>query len=212
MRCLLLVWSNSPRKPLLPPGTQQCPLTGPVGAGSTEGSPVLKMKSPLLGHCGPGTCWKVSRGWGPRKALRCCGESLRFTDSLSSCVPVSLLWFLAFQRTHQLLSKAQKGSEVGPTAPGVLEFLLGDLWGYEFLCGVYSSEERNPMLTGNSWVPLSSPCPWRPRNPSTRLRALPLSPASSLEVESWSPQSWLPAELSTDLSVELRQEGEEKTP
>lgn len=110
---------------------------------------MLKMKSPLLGHCGPGICWKVSRGWGPREALRCCGESLRFTDSLSSCVPVSLLWFLAFQRTHQLLSKVQKGSEVGPTAPGVLEFLLRDLWlGYEFLCGVYSSEERNPMLTG----------------------------------------------------------------
>lgn len=42
--------------------------------------------------------------------------------------------------------------------------------------------------------------------------SLPLSPASSLEVESWSPQSWLPAELSTDLSMELRQEGEEKTP
>lgn len=67
---LVLGEFNSPRKLLLPPGTQRCPLTGPVGAGSTEGSPVLKMKIPLLGHCGPGICWKVSRGWGPCEALR----------------------------------------------------------------------------------------------------------------------------------------------
>lgn len=77
---------------------------------------------------------------GAMRSLEVTGESLRFTDSLSLCIPVSLLWFLAFQRTHQLLSKVQKGSEVGPTAPGILEFLLRDLWlWYEFLCGVYST-------------------------------------------------------------------------
>lgn len=148
---------------------------------------MLKMKSPLLGHCRPGTCWKVSRGWEPREALRCCGGVTRVyrpSELVHPCVPA----LGSFQRTHQLPFKAQKGREVGPTASGVLEFLLRDLWlEYEFLCGVYSREERNPMFTGNSWVPLSSPCPWKPRNSSTRLRALPLSPASSLEVESWSP-------------------------
>lgn len=128
---------------------------------------------------------------------------------LRASVFISLLWFLCLSAnslgTHQLPFKPRKKVRWVPQHQVSQNSFLRDLWlGYVFLYGVYSGEERNSVLTGNSWAPLSRPCPQGPGGPQHHARSSDSVSSLLLRDRKLESPGLTSVELSTNLSVDLR--------